>query len=177
MPSAEPDDAAAAAAARRGRKGAPASTLSPAPDPLPVTPVEPPPGEISVPRSVVAEHVLRTDGIRAFGDPTNYTAILGPGAATPMGGDYVTASCDAYETMIPERATTSVERLLWRRGWKIRADVHARVMEAHAAAVAAGAVGVPQPASLDVDGVEPVPPMPGEIVVPPTGYVGAPAHG
>ncbi|MBC8092159.1 MAG: hypothetical protein H7Y15_09530 [Pseudonocardia sp.] len=140
--------------------------------------MEPSPEEIAVSRSVVAEHVLRTDGRRAFGDPSVYTAILGPGSVVPLRGDYVRASCDVYETMIPERATTAVERLLWRRGWLIRADVHAAVLAAHEAAVVAGTAGVPVPASLDVTGVDPRPPLDDDsIVVPPTGYVGAPAHG
>lgn len=168
MPSAD-DDAANVAARRRGAKAAPRTTVSPGAAPAPVerasaatgqTVAAAAPDSIVVSRTVLAEHVLATDGVVAFGDPgARYTAILSPGSATPLRGDYVQATCDVYEAMIPLRATSPVERLLWRRGWLIRRDVHESVLAAHAVAVAEGTAGTARPAALDPTLAQQAPPL------------------
>jgi hypothetical protein len=108
-----------------------------------------PPSRIMVGRHVVAEHVYASDGPSFFGQASQiYSAILPPGTAVPLKGDYVRASADVFEVMIPPRAKTAVERLLWRAGWLVRRDVHEAVLAAHALTVAEGTVSQAPPAQF-----------------------------
>lgn len=157
------EEATAAAAARRNRGKRRPPPAGPPPAPVPTADGgEEAPAQVLVARTVVPESYLPRAGFPAIGDGTLYHAVIPPGHAAPRSGDYVTASCEVRETMIPPNSRTPVERTLWGRGWLVDRAVHEAVLRYHAHAVATGTVGQADGAALvDVDA--PVAPLPGEL--------------
>lgn len=171
---------AAVAARRRSRK---------APPPPPAAAPAPPevaaaadaadgdaeaPVPVIVSRAALADYLQRADGAQAnFGSwgtmSTALPAVLAPHQGIPVRGRYVRAEFDATEQMIPPRARTPVNRLLFRAGWHVREDVYAEILRQHREGTSFEAIA---PAEVE-------PPMknPEHVPDPAVVPVGAPAQG
>lgn len=153
------DDAAAIAAVaakRRGRKSAPqrAGIAEPGAAPMAVQGV--------VPNHVVASRTLVSAHLGASGPPNMTGGIFAPERplileARPTGvlalpqddaDGYVVADCDASESYVPAGCYTPISRILWFKGYRIRADLYKAVMDEHAARTATGDALAAPPAEL-----------------------------
>lgn len=147
----KPESATELAARRR-------ATRNPTPTPMAAGAL-PAPVAATVPDRVVASRTLVAAHVGAGGPaaPTGGVfagrpAILEPMPATaavlPQDADYVTAACDAEESMVPPGCYTPVTRLLWHKGYRVRRDLYDAVLAEHARNTAVGAPTAAAPAAL-----------------------------
>jgi hypothetical protein len=144
--------AAAVAARRRARKSGDVAPPMPTPEALdaPVDPGAAPVtagrgGSVLVASSLTAEFAAQVStGVTGARIPTG--DLYGTGSqplvqpmstiygTMPHADNYVIAEFDAEESMVPPGCRTSVSRLLWQRGWRVRKDFYEAVSQRRSAA-------------------------------------------
>jgi len=147
----KPESATELAARRRATRNPTPTPMAAGALPAPVAATVP--NRVVASRALVAAHVgaggpaAPTGGVFA-GRPAILEPMPATAAALPQDADYVTAACDAEESMVPPGCYTPVTRLLWQRGYRIRRDLYDAVLAEHARNTAAGAPTAAAPAAL-----------------------------
>ena len=156
----KPESATELAARRRATRNPTPTPMAAGASPAPVAATVP--DRVVASRALVAAHLgaggpaAPTGGVFA-GRPAILEPMPATAAALPQDADYVTAACDAEESMVPPGCYTPVTRLLWQRGYRIRRDLYDAVLAEHARNTAAGAPTTAAPAALP-PGITDVPP-------------------
>ncbi|MBA2695557.1 MAG: hypothetical protein H0U62_06855 [Actinobacteria bacterium] len=147
----KPESATELAARRRATRNPTPTPMAAGASPAPVAATVP--NRVVASRTLVAAHVgaggpaAPTGGVFA-GRPAILEPMPATAAALPQDADYVTAACDAEESMVPPGCYTPVTRLLWHKGYRVRRDLYDAVLAEHALNTAAGAPTTAAPAGL-----------------------------